>query len=253
MIESDPILGNVLATYPSDRMRLLLPAAIIIGVVSVVLNFTIAAVSDWWGPPLTVILMSMVSLGAGWRVLHLWNREVVLYDNGFSFREGGRTVYFLYPEVVSLRQQGQQLAYFGGLIRRATFRFTLTGIRGERMVLTNLYRNVGQMGARLEAKVNAVLAPQIDDQLARGEKVAFSDTLRMSTTGLHEGGRELLWDSFAGYAIRGGQLHLLAQPDKSEWYSAPLGEIDNIKLLLNLLKQRGQISEATPSTPAESS
>lgn len=237
MLESDPILGNVIATYPSDRTRLLLPVAIIIGVVAVVLNFTVAAIDAWWGPPLTVIIMSVVSLAAGWPVLHLWNREVILYDNGFSFREGGRTVYFLYHEVSSLRQRGQQLAYFGGLIRRATFRFTVTTIRDERMVLTNLYRNIGQMGARLEAKINPLLAPQIDEQLSRGEKVQFSDTLRLSQEGLHEGGRDLPWESFAGYSIKGGMLRLLSRPDKSEWYTVALGDVDNIKLLVTLLKQ----------------
>ncbi|MBZ0286632.1 MAG: hypothetical protein K8I30_03390 [Anaerolineae bacterium] len=245
MFESDPILGNVIATYPSDRTRLLLPAGIIIGVVAIVLNFTVAAIDAWWAPPLTVILMGAISLVAGWPVLHLWNREVVLYDNGFSYREGGRTVYFLYHEIASLRQRGQQLAYFGGLIRRATFRFTLTTIRDERMVLTNLYRNIGQMGARIEAKVNPLLAPQIDDRLSRGEKVPFSDTLRLSREGLYEGGRELLWDSFAGYAIAGGRLSLLSRPDKAEWYSVPLGDVDNIKLLINLLKQR----ETTAANP----
>src|SRR5689334_18885938 len=222
MFESDPILGNVIAVYPSDRTRLLLPVAIIIGVVGLVLNFTVATIEAWWGPPLTVIIMSAVSLAAGWPVLHLWNREIILYDNGFSFREGGRTVYFLYHEVRSLRQRGQQLAYFGGLIRRATFRFTVTTIRDERMVLTNLYRNIGQMGARLEAKINPLLAPQIDEQLSRGEKVPFSDTLRLSQKGLHEAGRDLPWESFAGYSVKGGMLRLLARPDKSEWYAVPL-------------------------------
>jgi hypothetical protein len=244
MIESDPILGNVIATYPSDRIRLLLPAGIIIGVAAVVLNFTVAAIDAWWAPPLTIILTSAISLAAGWPVLHLWNREVVLYDNGFSFREGGRTVYFLYHEVSSLRQRGQQLAYFGGLIRRATFRFTLTTIRDERIALTNLYRNIGQLGARLEAKINPLLAPQLDERLSKGEKVPFSDTLRLSRDGLHESGRDLLWDLFAGYAIQGGRLHLLTRPDKSEWFSIALGDVDNIKLLITLLKQH----EKSPAT-----
>ena len=238
MIEADPLLGNVIANYPSNRARLMIPAAIIIGVVAVVLNFTVAALETWWSPPLTVILMGAVSLIAGWPVLHLWNREVVLYDNGFSFREGGRTVYFLYPEVKSLRQQGQQLAYFGGLIRRATFRFTITTIRDERMILTNLYSNIGQLGARLEAKINPILAPLIDEQLSRGEKVPFSDTLRLSREGLHEGDRNLPWSSFGGYKIKAGRLQLFTHTNGDEWFSLPLAEVDNITLLLSLFKQR---------------
>jgi transporter family-2 protein len=62
MIEADPLLGNVIANYPSNRARLIIPAAIIIGVVAVVLNFTVAALDTWWSPPLTVILMGAVAL-----------------------------------------------------------------------------------------------------------------------------------------------------------------------------------------------
>jgi len=246
MLESDPLLGNVIATYPVDRARLLIPAAIIIGGVGVVLNFTVAVMDAWWSAPLTVILTALVSLIAGWPVLHLWNREVVLYDNGFSFREGGRTVYFLYHEIKSLRQRGEQLAYFGGLIRRATFRFTLTTIRDERMVLTNLYRNIGQLGARLEAKALPILEPQINDQLTRGEKVPFSDTLRLSQDGLHESGRLLPWDSFEGYKVQGGRLSLLVREGVA-WFSLPLGDVDNIPILLNLLKHYNPARQSTPA------
>jgi len=246
MIEADPHLGNVIATYPSDRARLLIPAAIIIGGTAVALNFTVAAIDAWWAPPLTVILMGAVSLVAGWPVLHLWNREIILYDDGFSYREGGRTVLFLYHEIASLRQRGQQLAYFGGLIRRSSLRFTLITIRGERIVLTNLYKNVGQLGARIEAKLNSILTPQFDERLAKGEKVPFSDTLRLSSSGLHEGGRDLPWESFGGYKIQGGRLRLLARPDGSEWFSLPFGDVDNITLLLDLLKRR----EAVPPPSA---
>ncbi len=249
MIEADPLLGNVIAIYPSNRARLMMPAAIIIGVVAVVLNFTVASLETWWSPPLTVILMGAVALAAGWPVLHLWNREVVLFDNGFSYREGARTVYFLYPEVKSLRQRGQQLAYFGGLIRRATFRFTLTTIRDESMILTNLYSNIGQLGARLEAKINPILAPLIDEQLSRNEKVPFSDTLRLSLQGLHESERNLPWSSFGGYKIQAGRLHLFTHSDGGEWFSLPLAEVDNITLLLSLFKQREKQPTQTTELP----
>jgi hypothetical protein len=245
MIEADPLLGNVIANYPSNRARLIIPAAIIIGVVAVVLNFTVAAIDAWWAPPLTVILTGAVSLVVGWPVLHLWNREFVLYDNGFSYREGARTEYFLYPEIKSLRQQGQQLAYFGGLIRRTTFRFTITTIRDERMILTNLYSNIGQLGARLEAKINPILAPQIEAQLSRGEKVPFSHTLYLSQEGLHQDGRDLPWSSFGGYQVRGGRLRLLARPDGNEWFSLSLADVDNIGVLLGLFKQHEKLADAT--------
>lgn len=237
MVESDPLLGGFLANYPSDRARLLIPAVIVSGIVAVVLNFTTAAVEAWWGPPLTIILMALVVLIVGWRVLHFWNREVMLYEHGFSYREGGRTVFFLYHELASIRQRAERLVYFGGLIRRTTYRYTLISIRGEKIVLTNLYKNVDRLMERLEQKLNALLEPQIIERLNSGEKVPFSDTLRVSKSGLHEGGRDLHWSEFGGYKAGGGQLTLLSR-DSTAWLTLALPDIDNLAILIGLLKQQ---------------
>lgn len=236
MFESDPLLGAYLANYPSDRMRLLIPAGLVTGVIAVALNFTTGAVDEWWGPPLTIILMAAIVLGIGWRVLHFWNREVVLYEHGFSFREGGRNVFFLYHEVASIRQQAERLAYFGGLIRRTRYHYTLITIRGEKIVLTNLYRHVDRLMERLEAKVNALNEPQIIDRINAGEKIPFSDNLRISSTGLHEKGRDLAWSDFGGYKAANGQLALL-QKDGTVWLSLPLPDVDNLALLIGILKR----------------
>jgi hypothetical protein len=237
MIEADPVYGKLLGVYPSDRARLLIPPIMIVVSVGLLLNFTLATVEAWWGPTLTVFITAGVMLAAGWPVLHLWNREVILYEQGFSYREGARTVFFVYEEIRSIRQSGQQLAYFGGLIRRSTLHFTLITVREERMTLTSLYKNIDGLGARLEAKINAVLEPIIRERLAKGEKVLFSDTLRLSNSGLYEGGRELLWTAFGGYRVSGGRLALVARGDESEWFGLPLGEVDNITLLVKLLKE----------------
>lgn len=244
MIEADPVFGKVIGNYPSDRTRLIAPAVIISGVVSVILNFTLAEVEAWWGPVLTVIIMAAVVLGLGWRVLHYWNREVVLYDEGFSYREGSRPIFFLYHEVMSIRQQGQRLAYFGGLIRRNTYQFTVTTLRGEIMMLNNIYTRIDELGARIEKKVNTVLEPYLKEELEKGEKIPFSNTLRLSKDGMEEKGRELLWEEFDGYKIGSGQLSIYAQPDTSLWLSIPLPDVDNLPILIRWFKQH----EHTPPT-----
>lgn len=242
VIEDDPILGRVIAVYPSDRARLIIPAALVVGGVGVLLNFTLAQVPEWWGPLLTALISGVLALAFGWRALHLWNREIILYQNGFSYREGSRTVYFLYAEIRSIRQRAERLAYFGGLLRRTVYRYTMTAMQGEKIVLTNLYRHVDELGARIERSVNAELGPFIDERLSKGERVSFSDTLAVSADGLHEGGRDLPWAAFGGYQAKGGRLNLL-QAGGEVWYSAPLAEVDNIGLLLPLLRAH----EANPS------
>lgn len=238
MLEADPVFGKVLDNYPSNRARLVAPAVVLSGVAAVILNATLATVEAWWGPVLTVIIMAAVVLVLGWRALHYWNREVILYENGFSYREGARPVFFLYHEVLSVRQQGQRLAYFGGLIRRNTYRFTLTTLRGEVMMLDNLYVRVEELGEQMEKRIYAVLDPYLQELMAKGEKIPFSNTLRLSTSGLHEKGRDLPWSQFDGYKVSGGQITLFAQPDKADWLTIPLPEVDNLPLLIRWLKQR---------------
>ncbi|MBI1281634.1 MAG: hypothetical protein GC179_26145 [Anaerolineaceae bacterium] len=238
MIEADPVFGKVIANYPSNRTRLILPAVVLSGVASVILNVTLAEVEAWWGPVLTVVIMAAVVLGLGWRVLHFWNHEVVLYEEGFSFREGARPIFFLYHEIMSIRQQGQRLAYFGGLIRRNTYRFTLTTLRGEVMKLDNTYVRIEEMGAQIEKKIYAVLEPYLKEEMAKGEKIPFSDSLRLSTEGLEERGRELPWEEFDGYKISDGQIAIFAQPERSTWLTIPLPDVDNLPILVRWLKQR---------------
>jgi hypothetical protein len=187
-----------------------------------------------------VILTAGVVLAVGWRTLHLWNREVVIYQNGFSYREGSRTVFFMYPEITSIRQRGEQLAYFGGLIRRSTLRFTLSTLRDETITLDRLYRRIERLGELLEAGIYPLLENMIRERLGRGDHVSFARDLRVSKDGLHTGDRHLPWNLFRGYRIGGGRLTLLAVPDGAEWLSLPLPEVDNAPLLIILLREQSQ-------------
>lgn len=235
LIAPDPVLGQALANFPSDRRRTLIIAWTPIVVLALVLGLTTAQVNEWWGPVLTVGLIFVVSLPLGWYVLHVWNREIVLYEHGFSYREGSETVYFRYDEIASIRQRAERLAYFGGLIRRDVYRFTVTTHQAESFSITNLYRRAGELGARLTEQINRVLGPKIAQRLANGELIPFGDTLAASNEGLRENGRVLAWTDFGGYRLGSSRLTLLDAAGET-WYALPIAEVDNINLLLELLR-----------------
>ncbi len=239
LIAPDLLLGAVIGHYPSDRGRPLILSAIVAGIISVILNFTIAAIDAWWAPPLTVILMALVMLGLAWYLLHIWNREIILFERGFSYREGSQTVFFRYVEIDALRLQAERRAYFGGLIRRTIYRYTLRTTAEETFTITNLYHRVAELGERLTERVNLVLIPRLAAKLERGDSIPFSATLTISAKGLRVDGRDLAWDQFAGWEVKARALHL-KQADGSVWASIPLAEIDNITALLNLLRARVQ-------------
>ena len=235
MLESDPVLGRVLALHPSNRARLLIPALLIVGVVSFVLN---ALLVD--SAPLLVMLgTALVALVVGWRALHLWNREVILYERGFTYREGSRTVQFAYSEIVALRQRAERLGYFGGLFKRTIYEYKLTTTAGEHLVLNNLYSSIDRLGEQMEERVNAALRPQIEARWSKGERVPFADDLMVTADGLQQGERRLAWGQCAGYAVEDGALLLLEKTEaKSTWLRLPLDSVDNIALLVETIKRR---------------
>ncbi|NWF69529.1 MAG: hypothetical protein HXY40_10625 [Chloroflexi bacterium] len=235
MIEADPVLGKPLANYPSNRQGPLLVAALVCAAAAVLLNFTLAAVPEWWGPTLTMVLMALLVLAFGWYIVHIWNREVILYEHGFSYREGSNTVYFTYGEIKSVRQRAERLRYFGGLWRRDVYQISVRTMRDEVITLSSMYRRVDELGLRLEKQFNTVRRPVVEEMLKRGESVPFGAALALTANGLTFDQHRLAWAEFAGFRAQGGRLLLLQKPAQ-EWQSLPLDEIDNLLLLLDFLR-----------------
>lgn len=236
-IEADPMLGEAIANFPSDRGKPLLIAAVIGGAAAVVLNFTLAAIPQWWGPALTIVLMAVLALALGWYVLHVWNREIILYERGFSYREGSNIVHFFYHEIRGVRLRAERLAYFGGRLHRNLYQFTVTTNQGEIFTITNVYRRAAELGTKLTAALNRTLQPLIAARLERGESIPFLDSLKISASGLYSGDQMLSWDDYGGHRLGGRRLALL-NGSGEVWYSARLADIENVTLLLDLLRQR---------------
>jgi hypothetical protein len=237
-VDADPALGEPIANYPSDRGHALLIAGTISGAAAVFLNFTLAALPEWWAPALTVILMAGLCLALGWYVLHIWNREIILYEHGFTYREGANLVPFFYQELRGVRLRAERLAYFGGLVRRRRYTFTVITKQGETFTITDLlYRRAAELGTRLTEHLNRTLQPSIAARLQQGEAIPFSDTLRLRNEGLQDDERLLSWADYGGCRVGGRQLALLNRVGEV-WYSAPLSEIENITLLLDVLRER---------------
>jgi hypothetical protein len=173
----------------------------------------------------------------GWYVLHVWNREIILYERGFSYREGSKVVHFFYHEIRGVRLRAERLAYFGGRLHRNLYRFTVTTNEGETFTITNIYRRAAELGTKLTEYLNRTLKPRLLERLERGDAIPFSDSLQMSVSGLHNGDELLAWQDYGGYRIGARRLSLLNEGDQV-WYGAPLAEIENITLLLDLLRER---------------
>lgn len=244
IITPDPVLGGVIAYHPSDRLKPLLTAAVIGAPIGLVLALTAAQTEAWWGMPVTVGGVAITGLALGWYVLHLWNREVILYQRGFSFREGSKLVYFSYEEVKWIGLQARRMAYFGGLFRRDVYRIEIVTYAGDRMLLTNLYRRVAELGTRLTELVEMRLRPELAHKFASGDKVEFGETIWITREGLDIDDQRLAWADFGGYRIGSGKMTFLKRSG-DVFQETPLSRLYNITLLIDFLKQHKVGAENT--------
>ena len=236
LIEPDPIFGQPLAHFPSNRLRPLIVAGVVGGPIALALGLTTAQVTEWWGPVVTVVIMALVVLALGWYVLHGWNREIILYERGFSYREGSKTVFFRYDEIASIRLRAERLAYFGGLLRRNVYRFTVTTHEEERFTITNLYLRAAELGTRLTEQINRVLAAADRAETRRRRRGRLWRYAHAQGRWAARSGRDLAWADYGGYRIGGHQLALLDKTG-AVWYALPLPEVDNVMLLVELLRE----------------
>ena len=77
--------------------------------------------------------------------------------------------------------------------------------------------------------------PSYKRHLAAGETVAFGERLALHQDGIKADGQTLPWADFGGYKAAEHQLMLLTTAD-AVWFKQLLVEIDNLRLLVELLR-----------------
>ena len=238
----DPEFGRYISHHPSNRTRLMIQGGLLYGIPGVLIQVPFLSVEDDIASAILVGFYAALALAVGWYVLHQWNREVVVYEHGFTFREGSHTAIFKYDEIASIRQKGERVAYFG-FIRRDVYTITLKTVRGEVIKLTNLYTDIQQLGANLERGIHHTLRPRIQQTLTEGRRVDFGEHLEVSQQGLHSDGTTLNWEDYAGYQLGGGNLKVLNHQNEM-WARIPLESLDNPTLLVELLRDRTRDMQA---------
>jgi len=237
VFKSDELLGKYISHHPVNRLRLIIQAGVVYFIITSLLQLVFYDLDNTTASIVLIFLFAGLALALGWYVMHLWNREVIIYEHGFNYREGSSIADFHYNEVVSFRQKAERLRYFGGLFRRNVYSFTVRTIRDEVMKVTNLYTDIEKLGHNLEIGINSVLRNKITRALQNGEAVTFGVGFEVSQAGITADGRVLAWDAFAGFGAKGGHLTIASTTDET-WYQIPLEEVDNLTLLFEVL--RGQ-------------
>lgn len=236
LFEDDPTLGEYISHHPSRRVMLLMRGVIIYAIPTLILQVLFLNVDDQTAAIFLPFIYALLAGAVIWYVLHLWNREVVLYERGLSYRQGSATAYVLYGNIVRVRQSIEKQS-FAGLFPRTVYDYTLTTDLDETLRITNLYSETAKLTRALDAFIARDRLPMMRHQMASGQEVPFTERLRLTREGILAEERELFWHEFMGYRVQGGTM-ILQSKDNPEWAKIPVSEISNPVLLIALFKER---------------
>lgn len=247
IFDTHPSLGAYLAHHPSRRLWLLLRGALFY---AVPVGFVQLLTLDVEAPAAQFILPALyavIGLVVVWYVAHFWNREIVLYSAGFTYREGSHIGDIRYADVIRVREESEQINLFGRFpwIR---YRYMMYTRYDEILRVTNLYAETRKLIDTLNKRITQAQIESARVQLAAGDMLDFGAGLRLSREGLLREDGELLWHEFQGYRVRNARLWIETQGDA--WAEYPVRELDNIVLLLALLKEQKPDMSATENTNA---
>jgi len=233
VIEPDPILGAYIAHHPSNRLLLLIVGGLAYAIAVLLLQILFSQADRTTAAVVLISAYSLIALIIGWFILHHWNREVILYERGFTYREGSSLRAFPYATIVSFQQKAVRFA----LSKRwplILYRGILTTDQDEVLLINNVYSQVGPLMRRLEGLITRARLPVVAAKFQAGETVSFGP-ISLSGQALHVGDKTLPWSAWEGYRFANNQLVLM---DKSgaDWAALPVLEIDQMLLLVALLK-----------------
>lgn len=235
LFETDPTLGDYISHHPSRRMMLLIRGGVIYSVAVGLLQIIFWSVDDQTAAIFLPILYAAISGAVFWYVMHLWNREVVLYERGFSYQQGSNTAYVLYANIVRVRQRIEKVS-LAGFFGQTVYDYTLTTVLDEVLKITNLYSETEKLTRALDAFIARDRLPIIREQIMSGQEAPFSEQLSLTRDAILYEERELFWHEYDTYRVRAG-IMILQSKDNPEWAKIPVIEINNPVLLITLLKE----------------
>ena len=229
-----PAYGAYVAHHPSRRLALIIRAGVAYTISVLVVQLLFANVPDDSKQVIVPLLYGIVASAGLWYVLHLWNREVILFEKGFTYRQGSRLGQFRYDEIAIVRQNIENVQLFG-ILRRTVYDYQMTTAHDEHLKITNVYTDTGRLINRLDSFIARERLPHLREKLTHGQAIWFGDWLKVTRDGLEQDGRSLYWQALQAFRVKDGHL-ILQSIDDEQWARLPVPELDNVVLLIAILK-----------------
>lgn len=175
--------------------------------------------------------------------------EAIASEHALTYRRpapsGARTedVVVSWDAVESFTEDVRVLDYHG-IPLRTIHRYTIRAADGLTVTLDDAIAAVPQLAARVAAETLRHMLPRMRTAIARGATVAFGP-IALAREGISYDGRLLPWDQVGGIERdRYGEIVVRERNGGGRWARVAVSQVPNAHVLLPLVRELGEASEA---------
>ncbi len=197
----------------------------------------LAVLDDRLFLPLVIagIMFLLGGLG-GWGAYANWNKGALLCEKGFALRTRRGIQSWTWEDVVSFTAAITR-HYTNGIYTGTTHVYTLLNKQGQRLVLSDVFKDVEKLAQAVEQGIFPHLYDQAAAQYNGGQMVLFGP-VAVSKAGIRVGKKTYPWQDVKEVSIHQGILKVSKKD--GGWFSgasAPASVISNLRVLLSILHQ----------------
>lgn len=236
-IEDDPILGRYVAHFTAHRLKLLLQAGAIYAVSALIITFTTWDLEGTLVDVVVPLLYALVAMPLIWAVAHLWNREVIVFERGFTYRQGSVVAAFPFHMIAQVDVQITTLRLFG-LIPYERVLGQLRSEQGDLIRVDGVFKDSRRLLELLERGILRDRLPVLQAQIDNRQEVEFG-ALTLTREGLRDrDGRALSWEAFTRARVERDSIAIVSGHDV--WGRYHDRDLHSEALLVRLLMERTQ-------------
>lgn len=159
--------------------------------------------------------------------------RVYLYSEGFAFVRGKKLDVFRWDQIESLLQSVAK-QYVNGIYMGTNHRYTIRGLDGRQVVLTDRITHVESLGNVISDMVTRVKLPVVIAGFKAGGIVTFGP-LSVSLQGVSNGKETISWDQVTDVKVNRGIVIVKKEGKWLSWSSVRVANIPNFFVFLALV------------------
>lgn len=189
------------------------------------------------GPLLITAVLFILGVLLAWLAFTNSKKQVVIYDQGFSYQNHRGITTCRWEEVDNLLAAVTR-HYTNGIYTGTTHVYTIQKGDGKKIVINDTITNVEIIATQIKQGIYPVLYQKNAQAYNSGKHLVFGPITLSKVEGVIIGKKQFPWDQIAQVRINKGSLNFAKKG--GGWFSgatAPVSAIPNLEVLLSIIDQ----------------